>query len=139
MQSAGENAQILRGAIELGRRLSEERSSSWVGPVDACLCHAERKCEAHHPLLGAVVKVPLDASALPVRGFDNAPAGLQQRVLVGAQVGREPFTVDRDGDDPAGGPDQLRVIDHRRVVPDRAHSPTGELDLRGAPLRSGGR
>jgi hypothetical protein len=78
--------------------------------------------------LEAVVQVLRDSAPLGVGGADEALAGELQGSTAGHELRGEPLPVQRDGQHPACGSDQLGLADDVRVVHDRSDAPAVEFD-----------
>ena len=100
IQPFGELPELcVRGPHLFGRRvqLDGNRLRDVVPQARADRPERHRKCE--QPLLGAVVEITLDASALGVRSLDNPRPGGAYLLELGTQVLVQSRVVDRETDD----------------------------------------
>ena len=82
----------------------------------------EPQRERDEPLLGAVVEVALESPARRVAGIDDARTRGAKLLELRAQLGVEPFVLERERGGRTHRPDQLALVLERDVVHDRRHA-----------------
>ena len=97
--------------------------------LDQGLRELELDPQRHQPLLGAVVQVALDPSALSFRAGSQARARELQLAQRRLGLGREPLVLEHDSGHRDTGLDQLRACAEAGVVDDRRHDRPALADL----------
>ena len=96
----------------------------------------EPQRERDEPLLGAVVEVALESPARRVAGIDDARTRGAKLLELRAQLGVEPFVLERERGGRTHRPDQLALVLERDVVHDRRHPLAARVDRRAQPSRA---
>ena len=134
MDSPGELPQLLERLLELPMRGLELAGSLGV-TVQPRTKQPEPQRERDEPLLGAVVEVALESPARRVAGIDDARTRGAKLLELRAQLGVEPFVLERERGGRTHRPDQLALVLERDVVHDRRHSPPESTGVHSRPRR----
>ena len=77
--------------------------------------------------------VALDPPPLGVAGSHDSRSGLPDLLELGADVGGEPLVLEGESRSGRDGPDELGLLDERRVVDQRSDRSAADLEPRHGP------
>src|SRR3954465_12899432 len=118
VQAMGNVAKLRQGNGDLLAGLSEASFGLWVA-LEPLLQEAQLERQADQALLGAVMKVALQALALLLPDFDHTPPGATQLLEARPQLDVKPPVLESDRGRGADRLEQLRLVGERGVVEQR--------------------
>ena len=134
MQATGEASELGQGGLQLSRRVGDGRRDLGVSVRGPDSGRLQEEGDGHELLLRAVVDVALDPPPLGVAGGHDSRSGLSDLLELGADVGGEPLVLEGESRSGRDRPDELGLLDERRVVDQRSDRSAADLEPRhGAP------
>src|SRR6187200_3705234 len=124
MDPPRELAQLLERASELVAGGVEQPAGRHRIDLELAPREPELQRQRHQPLLGAVVEVALEASALEHRDLHEPRPRAAEVLEARVELGLEALVVERERRRGGGGADQPALLAERRVVDDRADEPS---------------
>ena len=127
VDATGEGAQFVERADHFGVGFGEEPVERGASVGEAAADELKGEADPEQALLGAVVEVALEPSALGVAGFDDARSRGPHLVELGAQLGLQAGVLQRQARRRADRVDEGGVVEECGVVNERGEAPAVAL------------